>query len=260
MTTLNIGSDDFIPSNESGKWFTPLHAYQYGDTVFVFAKKEGISPNTKTYVAKFRFPDIQYLRLDSFSFNSTNYGYTVFLDNAKGFAYAYGLFQPNVYSKNGMFLARFPMNSLHGKWQFYSKDLDMWVDYSSGSTAIAQIPGENFSIRKVLNKYILLTQQEGKSCNKGTEIYSQTAAFPYGNFANFQLLHTITDNIGGITPATYGVAIHPQFLNTANELLITYAVNGYSPCYATCSAGFDNPDHYRVRTLRVGLEKIDASY
>jgi hypothetical protein len=198
--------------------------------------------------------------VDSFLFNSTNYGYTVFLDHAKGFCYAYGLFNPSINSDNNMYVARFPMNSLHDKWQYYSNVNDEWVDPASGATPIAMVPGENFSIRKIKNKYVFLTQASGKACNKGTEIYSQTSAYLYGPFLNYQLLHTIEDNLGGNTPVTFGVTLHPQFINSEDEVLITYALNGYSPCVSTCVGGYDNPDFYRIRTLRVGLKKIDAAF
>jgi hypothetical protein len=258
MTTLNVGVNDFIPSNETNTWFAPLHAYQYADTVFVFAKKMGGLQNNRTYVAKLHFPDLHYLQIDSFSFNNTNYGYTCFTDTAKGFCYVYGLFQPDILSTNQLYFARFPMNSLHDSWQFYSAD--RWVNLPSQATPIAQIPGENFSIRQVKNKFILLTQSAGKACNKGAEIYSQTSANPWGTFLNYQLLHTITDQLDSVSPVTYGVTLHPQFLNADNEVLITYAMNGYSPCISTCTGGYDNPEYYRIKALRVGLKKIDPAY
>jgi hypothetical protein len=258
--TLNTGTNDFIPSNESGTWFKPLHAYQYADTVFVFAKKEGAGNNTRTFVAKFHFPDLTYLRIDSFHFNNTNYGYSVLTDMSVGFGYVFGLYQPDLNGMNGMFLARFPLNSLHDNWQYYSADLQKWMDPSNAGTPLAQVPGENFSVCKIRNKYILLTQEAGKTCNQGAKIYSQTSAYIYGTYKNYQLLHTITDQMGGITPATYGVSLHPQFLNTSDEVLVTYTVNGYEPCILTCSGGYDNPDYYRVKTLRVGLKKIDPAF
>lgn len=260
MTTLNAGISDFIPSNQAGTYFSPLHAYQYVDTVFIFAKKMGIGQNTRTYVAKFHFPDLQFIKVDSFWLNNTNYGYSVMTDKALGFGYAYGLYQPNILGSNGMYLARFPLNSLHSNWQFYSKTNQAWVDPPSDATVLAMIPGENFSIQKVKGKYILLTQDSGKTCNHGLNMYAQTSAYPYGSYLNFHLIHTIQDNIGGITPSTYGVSMHSQFINSANELLVTYAMNGYFPCIYTCSGGYDNPDHYRIRTLRVPLKKIDAAY
>ena len=258
MTMLNQGAIDFIPSNETGTWFTPLHAYQYADTVFVFAKKMGALQNTNTYVAKYHFPDLQFQRIDSISYNLTNYGYTVFMDTVKGFCYVYGLWQPDVHASNALYVARFPMNSLHSNWQFYSNDV--WVNLPSQASVIAQVPGENFSIRKVRNKYIFLTQEAGKNCNTGTKIYAQTAANPWGTFLNYQLIHTIQDNLSGVSPVTYGVTLHPQYLNSSDEVLITYSVNGYAPCIPTCTGGYDNPDYFRVKTLRVALKKIDAAY
>jgi hypothetical protein len=260
MSTLNTPGNDFIPSNQDGRWFTPLHAYQYADTVFVFAKKMGGIPNTRTYVAKFHFPDLQFVRVDSMLYNNTNYGYTVFINTSLGFGYAYGLYQPSVLTNNDMYLARFPMNAIHDKWQFYSKDEAKWVDPPSGATSLAQIPGENFSIRLIKNKYVLLTQEAGKTCNYGNKIYAQTSALPYGGFQNYHLLHTLTDSLNGNTPASYGITIHPQFLNNADELLVTYAINGYEPCITTCIGGYVNPDYYRIRALRIGLKRIDASY
>ena len=62
MQTLNTGAQDFIPSNEANTWFIPLHAYQFFDTVFVFSKKQGLYPIYGTYVAKFHFPDMQFIK------------------------------------------------------------------------------------------------------------------------------------------------------------------------------------------------------
>jgi hypothetical protein len=260
MTLLNTSLQDFIPSNETGTWFSPLHAYQYADTLFVFAKKMGGLPNNRTYVSKFLMPAIQYIRTDSMLYNNTRYGYSVFIDKAKGFGYTYGLYNPNGLSENKMYLARFPMNSLHSKWQFYSLDEDTWKDAASSGSSLAEIPGENFCVRKVRDRYVLLTQEKGKYCNQGKEIYAQTATNLWGPFLNFKLIYTIDDQVGGVTPVTYDACLHPQQINPENEILITYTRNGYAPCITTCNAGQDNPDFFRVRTLRVPLKSIDAGF
>lgn len=258
MQTLNIGMNDFIPSNEHTKYFTPLHGYEYDDTVYIFAKKEGGGVNTRTYLAKFTMPTLQYLSIDSFNFNNTNYGYTVFSDTAKGFCFIYGLYQPNVTSENAMYLARFSLTTPHSQWQFYHPDI--WYTQASSASSIASIPGENFSIRKIQQSYVLLTQQAGKACNKGTELYAQTGATEYGPFANFNLIYSISDRIGGNSPKTYGISLHPQFLNSSNEVLATYCVDGYAPCVPTCTAGYDNPDFYRIKTLRIPLKRISLGF
>jgi hypothetical protein len=259
MQTLNNGLNDFILTNENGKWFVPLHGYQYADTVFIFMKKMGGLPNNRTYIAKFHFPDFQLKRIDSMLYNSTIYGYSVFTDSAKGFCYCYGLFNPSILGENMMYLARFRMNNVHDTWQFFVSD-NSWVNAASGAAPLMPVPGENFSIQKTKSKYILLTQQAGKACNKWLEIYSHTAANPWGAFLNGQLIHTISDSLSGATPATYGVSLHPQFLNASDEILVTYALNGYEPCLPTCIGGLVNPDYYRIRTLRIHLKKIDPAF
>ncbi|MBK7762701.1 MAG: hypothetical protein IPI46_04925 [Bacteroidetes bacterium] len=259
MSTLNVGNNDFIPSNETGKWFIPLHAYQYNDTVYVFAKKQGgISLNTRTYIVKYRFPDFQYLKVDSMSLNQTMYGYTSYVDTGKGFCYVYGIYRPDTLADNALYVARFPMNDIHSKWQYYAHN--DWVDVASAAQIIAYVPGENFSVRKIKSRYVLLTQAYGKACNKGTEIYAQSGANPWGDFLNYHLIHTIGDSLGVVTPVCYGVTLHPQYLNSDNEVLITYSINGYGTCIPTCTSGYDNPDYYRIRTLRVGLKKIDVAF
>lgn len=256
--TLNAGLNDFIPSNEAGRWFYPLHGYQYADTVFIFARKQGGGVNNRTYVAKYHFPDLQYLRLDSFAYANTIYGYSMFTDSARGFCYIYGLVNTGLFNDNAMVLARFRMNSLHDTWQFYSHDT--WVNLPSGATSLVSVPGDNFSVCEVDTKFILLTQAAERSCNKGTSIFSQTASNPYGPFHNDQLLHTISDSLSGATPVTYGVTLHREFLNADGEILVTYAIHGYEPCVANCIGGYTNPDYYRIRTLRVALRKIDPGF
>lgn len=256
--TLNTGSQDFIPSNQTNTWFTPLHAYQFLDTVFVFCKKEGVVTVPGTYIAKYHFPSMQYIRTDSIPTSSYTFGYSVVSDTATGFCYVFGLNQPNTSTKNNLYVARFLLNNPHSPWIYYNKDT--WLNVASGATAITQIPGENFSIRKVRGKYILLTQQAGKACNTGTALYSSIGAEAWGPFNNPVTLHQIGDKLNGITPITFGACLHTAWLNADNEILITYSLDGYSPCVNTCNNGLDNPDFYRQKALRVSLRNIDPSY
>ncbi len=256
--TLNNGSQDFIPSNQANTWFTPMHAYQFQDTVFVFCKKEGTMAIPGTYIAKYHFPSMQYVRIDSISTSSFTFGYSVVSDTATGFCYVFGLNQPGILTKNNLYVARFLLNNPHSPWIYYNKDT--WLNVASGATAITQVPGENFSIRKVRRKYILLTQQVGKACNSGTALYSSIGAEAWGPFNNPVTLHQINDKLNGITPITYGACLHPTWLNANDEILITYSLDGFSPCLNTCTNGLDNPDYYRQKALRVSLKNIDPSY
>lgn len=255
MQTLNAGNADFIPSNESNTWFTPLHAYQYEDTVFVFAKKESAVANYKTYIAKIHFPDMQFVRLDSMSLNTTIYGYNIIADTMQGFCFIYGLYQPLSASTSSLTLARFSLTSPHSTWLYY--DNSKWYNPPSSASTIATIPAENVCIEKVKNKYILMTQDAGFTCNTGFTIYSKVASNPWGPFSNYVQQYQVADKLAGISPATKDVAIHRENINGNDEILMTYAINGYAPCMNTCNGGEDNPDYYRIKAVRIPLKNFD---
>lgn len=257
-TTVNAPNADAIPSNEANTWFEPLHAYQFFDTVFVFAKKVGTSAQHDTYIAKFRFPDMQFLRTDSIGTAGTSFGYSVVVDTAIGFCYIYGLHQPSLTSQNDLFLARFSMNNPHSPWLYYSTS--GWVNVSSAALPLTTVPGENVSVRKVKGKYILLTQDAGKTCNQGTGISSSIGADAWGPFNNPTKLYTISDKINGVTPVTFGACLQPQWLNNSNEIIVTYSMDGYAPCVTTCTNGYDEADYHRLKAIRVSLKNIDPTY
>ncbi|MBL7766086.1 MAG: hypothetical protein JNJ58_08340 [Chitinophagaceae bacterium] len=254
--TLNTGNTDFIPCGENGSWFRPLGAYQFLDTVFVFAKKEGSNTNAMTYIAKIHFPDLQYVRIDSMNLYNTHYGYNVVADTVEGFCYIYGLRQANVNQNNEVYLARIPMNDVHGIWLYYSNG--SWFNPPSSASSLLSVPGENFSIRKVKGKYVVLTQDGGQQCNQISHLYSRISSYAWGPFNNLVQLHEIKDRLSNVYAQTSGASLHPQFINGKNQILVTYSINGYSPCLNTCASGMDNPDYYRTKAIRIDLKNIDS--
>lgn len=255
FTTLNNANKDFIPSNELNTWFTPLDAYQYFDTIFVFAKKEGNSTqNNKTYLAKFHFPSLQFLSVDSMSLSNTIYGYNVMVDTAIGFCYVYGIKNLNPSAENDVCVARFPMNSPYSTWMFYATD--QWVNQAFNEQPVFQIPAENFSIKKIKNHFVMITQDAAFMCNQGGNIYSSTATYPYGPFLNHTKIYTIQDKIGSTTSSSKQPVIHPQFTSN-DELLVTYSIDGFDPCQTTCTNNEDEPDYHRIKAIRVPLKSIN---
>jgi hypothetical protein len=72
------------------------------------------------------------------------------------------------------------------------------------------------------------------------------------------VLYTIPDNELGHTPFFYAPALHPEYINSNNEILITYDINTFSTCIPACINNGFNPDYYRPRGLRVPLPLIDS--
>ena len=108
------------------------------------------------------------------------------------------------------------------------------------------------------NKYVLVSTEFSVSCDAGTHIYTATADSLTGPFTTRKALYTIPDNDLGHSPFFYGPILHPEYINTSNELLITYDINTYSSCEPSCINNGFNPDFYRPRGLRVPLQLIDS--
>ena len=115
-------------------------------------------------------------------------------------------------------------------------------------------------VAKVRNKYVLVSTEFSVSCDAGTRIYAATSDSVTGPFTDNKVLYTIPDNVLGHTPFFYGPAVHPEYINSRNELLITYDINGYSNCEPNCIDNGFNPDYYRPRGLRVPLSLIDMGF
>jgi hypothetical protein len=114
-------------------------------------------------------------------------------------------------------------------------------------------------VAKVKNKYVLVSTEFSISCDGGTHIYTATSDSITGPFTANKALYTITDNDLGHTPFFYGPSIHPEYINSKNEILITYDINCYTSCEPSCINNGFNPDYYRPRGLRVPLVLIDSS-
>jgi hypothetical protein len=77
-----------------------------------------------------------------------------------------------------------------------------------------------------------------------------------GPFSTLKKIYTIDDRYRGHSPFFYFPITHPEFINSKNELLVTYSINGYEPCESSCVKGRAIPDHYRPKAIRVPLELI----
>ncbi len=106
---------------------------------------------------------------------------------------------------------------------------------------------------------MLVSSEFAVACDQGTRLFVATSDSITGPFSTNKALYTIEDNDIGHTPFWYGTVIHPEYIDSKNELLITYDINGFSNCEPTCINNGFNPDYYRPRGLRVPLALIDSS-
>lgn len=154
-------------------------------------------------------------------------------------------------------MARFPKNNPRAKWSFWNGSA--WDTAIAHIAPITQGASNGVYVAKVRNKYVALSTEFSVSCDAGTRIYVATSNNITGPFTNRKVLYTIPDNELGHTPFFYAPALHPEYINANNEILITYDINTFSSCLPNCINNGFNPDYYRPRGLRVPLQLIDSS-
>ena len=82
-------------------------------------------------------------------------------------------------------------------------------------------------------------------------MYAAVADEFTGPFTGKKLLYAIDDRLEGHSPFFYAAIAHPEYINDRDELLITYAINGYGTCVPDCVSGRMDPDLYRLKGIRV---------
>jgi hypothetical protein len=168
---------------------------------------------------------------------------------ADGYVYSFGSQATGFGYSNNIHVARFPANNPQS-WTFW--DGANWNSTPVTGTAarIAEGLGNN-TISYVNGKYIFLTMDQGFNCDAARNVYISTATSPTGPYTTRKLVYTINEYINGQYARYYTPAIHPEFNNGHDELLITYCLN-YSACGGNaCQDGFMDPYFYRVKGVRV---------
>src|SRR5262249_45972183 len=112
---------------------------------------------------------------------------------------------------------------------------------------------------KIRNKFLLTTSAFSVACDQGKDISIATSSQPTGPFSELKRVFTVDDLVEGHAPFFYFPIAHPEFMNSDNELLITYSINGYEPCLPNCVNGRMKADSYRPRAIRVTLSLIDPT-
>jgi hypothetical protein len=246
--------------DEAAAWFWPVNGFQRGDTVYIYLaalKKTGtggmwgFGAAEHDYWAKLKFPEMvvsEYIGLPAFK--GINFG-TGFVTQTDGYTYAFGGKQSGLGSE--VYVARF--RDPEKGWSFW--DGKSWSEQVETAIAVAKGASTSVHVCKVKNRYLLTTSQFSVACDQGNTIYMGISEKPTGPFSPLKSIYTIEDKYEGHTPFFYLPAAHPEFINSKNELLITYSINGYNPCVPDCKDGRAIPDHYRPRAIRLPLTALD---
>lgn len=175
-----------------------------------------------------------------------------------GYVYVYGSI--GVFVVKDLYLARFAENDPQ-TWTFWNgtgwQSTPTSDKAATITTATTDYVLANTNIAYVNGKYVMMQMDIGYFCNPSQHnIYISTSASPTGPFTAPKQVFTIEDMINGTVAKYYTPAIHPEFNNGRNELLLTYCLNyngSGSPCSTnTCTDnGNMDPNFYQVKGVRV---------
>lgn len=241
----------------------PASGFALKDTAYVFcfnmknvSTGMGFADGGNNAFAKIKLPEMKVTGYHILQdFNGIEFG-VAFIKNADGFIYAYGS-KGNTLGKTNAYVARFPASNPNANWAFW--DGKKWSADVKTATPIAENHQAGITVSKVKNKYLMLSTALSVGCDQGKTIYAQVSDTPTGPFTTEKLLYTLDDTVNGHYPFFYLAAAHPEYINSKDELLITYCINGYGTCVPACTNNRYNPNFYRPRGIRVPLKLIDPS-
>jgi hypothetical protein len=241
----------------------PNAGYQRGDTVYVYCMNImnasgglGFARGGNDCMAKIVLPGLRVVGYDSLDgFNGVTFGLGFDTTEPGDYIYSWGV--KSAYITSNIFVARFPRNNTRAPWTFWNGAA--WDTSAAHLSAIATGASNSIFVAKVGNKFVLVSTEFSVGCDAGTRIYVASGDRPTGPFSTRKVLYTIPDNVLGHTPFFYGPVLHPEYINSRNEILLTYDINGYGNCSPFCINNSANPDYYRPRGIRVPLKLIDSS-
>jgi hypothetical protein len=242
---------------DSGNFIWPMTGFEHKDTVYILClnfQRTGTAQydmkNMGDSWAKIYVPTMQvvaYTHLQDFNDISFAQGFI----KQGGYVYNYGL------KKNKIYIARFPESDPNSPWSFW--DGSAWVKDITKIAPIADAPGFSVYFCKIKNKYIYLSTEFSLTCDAGKDIYASSSSSITGPFSPRKVIYTIPNDKQGHRPFFYGPLAHPEYINSKDELLIDYSINGYEPCIPSCVNGRYDPNNYRPRALWIPLKLIDAA-
>ena len=247
--------------DETKEWFWPLGGFQNGETVWVYLsalrKTEaggafGFESSGYDYWAKIKFPKMEpetYTALPDF--NGITFGDGFIMEGE--YVYAFGGKQHGLASD--LYVARFKRRQPTSNWNFW--DGKNWSNDVKKAAPIAYGRSNSIHVCKIKDHFLLTTSEFSVGCDQGKQIFMATSQKPTGPFGPLKAVFTVDDTYQGHLPFFYFAAAHPEFINAADELLVTYSINNYEPCVSGCINGRAIPDHYRPKAIRLPLKAID---
>jgi hypothetical protein len=237
--------------SEDSVWFWPNNGCIENNRLWLFLS-EVIQADTGmwgfrwtgTWLASYSLPDIKEEEIIPVPYsleNQVHYGIAILEEKDSTYVYGRKDDKPHV--------ARFKTGDVTSPWEFYTGK--GWSSDPAASGPISDINvSEQFSVMKIKNKYVLISQT---GAFLSPEIYSFTSDKPYCDWNQKTLLYTTPIPESNKNLFTYNAMAHPQFTK-GGMLLISYNTNSM-----VLEDHFRDADIYRPRFIRVPIKMIDLS-
>jgi len=253
----------FKSSRDDNVWFWPLCGFQSGKSIYVYLDSfrktaaggmGGFANSGTDCWARIKFPEIEVAAYEPLpNFMGIHFGYGFVEDGP--YTYAYGAKQGGPASD--LYVARFETRNPETSWTYWNGLV--WMTNVSHAAVIARGKSASVHVCRVRDRIILTTSEFSVKCDQGTNIFMCSSRQPQGPFSELRPVYAIDDNYQGHSPLFYLPVAHPEFIDGQDEILVTYCVNGFAPCIASCEKGRAIPDHYRPRAIRIPLQWVDPA-
>ncbi len=261
LTGTQSGLKSYLKNNPNDTFFCwPGAGIQLKDTVYIYCSSFknqgsgafGFASAGNDFIAKVSIED---MKVKSFhplpGFNGISFGICFIKDEKTDWVYVYGQKYTSAEIRCDLYLARFSAKQPDTAWQYW--DGSTWTNDVMTAASIAMQTGVSgtFQVSKVRGKMLLLSSALSINCDSGTEMYTAFSDNLTGPFSGKKLFYAIDDRLKGHSPFFYSAIAHPEYINNKDELLITYAINGYGTCVQDCVDDRMNPDVYQLKGIRV---------
>jgi len=235
--------------SEDSLWYWPGDGFVENDKLKVFMTGfyQADTGNwgfrwTNANIATFSLPDLQLEKIDHFDYPGEveiHWGHAV-CDDAPDFTYIYGAGDKYPY------VARAPKGNILADWDFWTGE--NWVSDSKLAKPMTDFKGsEQFSVIKINDKYVLLTQTGDFLASS---LSSATSDLPYTGWSNKKELWKLQPLVQVKDLFAYNPVAHPQFTDDG-ELLVSYCINSFN-----LDDLFEDASKYRPVFIRVPIETI----
>ena len=225
--------DGFVENNKLKVFMTGFYQADTGNWGFRW---------TNANIATFSLPDIQLEGIDHLDYPTdaeVHWGHAL-CDDDPDFTYIYGAGDKFPY------VARAPKGDIHAEWEFYTGK--EWVKDSKLAKPMTDFRGsEQFSVIKIKDKYVLLTQS-GDFLD--SRIFSCTSDYPYKGWTNKKELYKLQPLVPQKDLFAYNPVAHPYLMEN-DELLVSYCVNSFN-----LDDLFIDASKYRPVFIRIPVEDI----